>query len=134
MTDPTLPGRFSLDLSGHAVPPLRALRQRVRAALAGESDACLHAAELLATELVSNAYDHGGPPRRFSLRRFTEQRLVRIEVDDGDTVGVPHPGGSRLGGNRGRGLILIDRLARHWGVITRAHSKTVWAELSCDVR
>jgi hypothetical protein len=126
-------GGLHVDLSPHAVPPLPELRHRIRAVLARESDECVQRAELLATELVSNAYAHGTAPRGFRLRRLRLTPLIRIEVDDGNHQRLPVLGVSRLGRNAGRGLILIDRLAHRWGVTLHARGKTVWAELPSRV-
>ncbi|GAA4698600.1 ATP-binding protein [Nocardioides conyzicola] len=84
-------------------------------------------AVLLATELVTNAVEHGRGSAY--LDAAVRDRAIRLEVSDSSTV-VPRPntGVSELD-ERGRGLILIDALASRWGVLPRPDGKTVWCEL-----
>jgi anti-sigma regulatory factor (Ser/Thr protein kinase) len=86
--------------------------------------------QLLFTELVSNAYEHARSPERVLIRQAGTPCRVRVEVVDGSTAAVT-PGRSRLDENRGRGLLLVDRLATEWGVYDHAAGKTVWAEITC---
>ncbi|MFP3966673.1 SpoIIE family protein phosphatase [Actinomadura fulvescens] len=88
-------------------------------------------AELLASELVTNAIRHAGG--RLTLRLVREEGLV-LEVFDG-TDGRPRirrceddltgPGLCESG----RGLHVVGRLARRWGVRRTAGGKAVWCEL-----
>ncbi|MCE6995513.1 ATP-binding protein [Saccharothrix sp. S26] len=91
-----------------------------------ELDDCL----LVVTELVSNAYDHGLPPCRLRLFRSLDPCFVRIEVDDA-SPDRPVLGHSRISDLRGRGIMIVDRLCKDWGVTSHADHKTVWAELTC---
>jgi anti-sigma regulatory factor (Ser/Thr protein kinase) len=118
---------FTLD---DDVPALAAVRRWATGVLTDLTEDELDDCMLVATEMVSNAYDHGDGPRAVRLRRSADRCVVRIEVDDGspDHLTV---GRSRLGPNRGRGLIIIDKLAATWGVVLRPGGKTVWAELRC---
>ncbi|WP_145981439.1 ATP-binding protein [Pseudonocardia sp. HH130629-09] len=84
-------------------------------------------AEVVCTELVSNAVDHGGGGGEVRLRSVADGWL--IEVDDTDPDGVLTPGRSRLGGNRGRGLTLVGAFAT-WGVRRTLGGKTVWANIA----
>ena len=86
---------------------------------------------LVVNELVSNAFDHGRSPRRMRLRRSTEPCFVRVEVDD-TSPGPPTLGSSRLGANRGLGMVIVNRLAKDWGVTHSLNGKTVWAEITCE--
>ncbi|XVS62242.1 ATP-binding protein [Actinosynnema sp. CA-299493] len=112
------------------VPPLAAVRRWTAGTLADltedEVDDCI----LLVNELVSNAYDHGAGPRAVRLRRSPNWSHVRIEVDDTSPDQLTF-GRSRLGPTRGRGLIIVDRLCKDWGVDLHPGGKTVWAELAC---
>jgi anti-sigma regulatory factor (Ser/Thr protein kinase) len=84
-------------------------------------------AELLVTELVTNALTHGHVPIRLCLRnRFSG---LRGEVSD------CHPALPRLRPHEpdeeaGRGLQLLDVLASRWGVEPQSGGKTVWFELT----
>ncbi|MFF2205074.1 ATP-binding protein [Streptomyces sp. NPDC058145] len=87
----------------------------------------IQTAELLVSELITNAIRHGaGPPL---IRLTWTGRLLRIAVSDyGDRQprirATPNtePGGF--------GMQLLERLALRWGVTPRHPGKTVWAELS----
>jgi len=84
-------------------------------------------AVLLATELVTNAVEHGRGSAY--LDAAVQDRAIRLEVSDSSTV-VPQPNTavSELD-ERGRGLLLIEALASRWGVLPRSDGKTVWCEL-----
>ena len=92
----------------------------------------LERAELLASELVTNALLHAR----------TDVRLRLALRGDRLHLGV-HDGGSRLlrlvGGDpdaeAGRGLLLVERLARAWGVYRPPEGgKVVWCVLALEVR
>lgn len=87
-------------------------------------------AELLVTELVSNAHDHGQPPISLRLCHLPNSSL-HIEVEDSDRTHLPQLRASAPGGERGRGLVLVDQLSRGWGFNVSATSKVVWAEMNC---
>ncbi|SDP88513.1 Histidine kinase-like ATPase domain-containing protein [Lentzea jiangxiensis] len=123
---------LNVDLTGGAAPPLRDLRHSVRRALSHLHADCVGDAELLVTELISNAYDHGRPPISFRMCELPGSAL-RIDVEDGDRANLPRLGVSRLGGGRGRGLVLVKELSRRWGCVVTATSKIVWAEMNCRV-
>ncbi|WP_461122860.1 ATP-binding protein [Saccharothrix stipae] len=112
------------------IPVLASVRRWAAEALADLTEDELDDCMLLVTELVSNAYDHSVSPRTVRLRRSPNWHFVRIEVDDASPDELTF-GRSRLGPNRGRGLIIIDKLAGNWGVNPRPGGKTVWAELPC---
>ena len=124
------PTARSLDLD-HGARHLAAVRGWTRDALPGVTTDELEDILLVVTELVSNAFDHSRGPRQLRLHRSTEPCPVRVEIDDASTQ-VPVLGTSRLGGTRGRGLIIVNRLAKDWGVTTTPSGKTVWAEVECQ--
>ena len=89
-------------------------------------------AELLASELVTNALVHA----RTNVRLRLSLRDERLHI------GV-HDGGSRLlrlvGGDpeaeAGRGLLLVERMSRAWGVYRPPEGgKVVWCVLAAEVR
>ncbi|MBB5957290.1 anti-sigma regulatory factor (Ser/Thr protein kinase) [Saccharothrix tamanrassetensis] len=121
---------FAFDLDALS-PQLGVVRRWVGEVLADldedDRDDCV----LVVNELVSNAFDHAVGPRRVRLHWSTGQCFVRVEVDDASPDGLV-VGRSRLGGSRGRGLIIVERLSKDWGVDARVTGKTVWAEISCS--
>ena len=124
-----LPALLVLDLADDG-PSLGAIRQSASAALNDISDDAMEDVLLVLTELVSNAFDHGRHPRRVRLWRSEVPCSVRVEVDDG-TGTPPIIGQSRLGGYRGRGLVIIESLSTVWGTTEHQAGKTVWAEIAC---
>ncbi|MBO4240830.1 ATP-binding protein [Pseudonocardia alni] len=84
-------------------------------------------AELVATELVANAIDHGGGAQTVPIVVRPPGR-VRVEVEDVNPSVALTVGVSRLGRYRGNGLAIIDAVAA-WGVDRTVSGKTVWAEL-----
>ena len=122
---------LDVELMSATTPPLADLRHSVRQALAAADDDCVEDAELLVTELVSNAYDHGQPPMYLRLCLMPDAPTVQIEVEDGDRLRLPRLGTSRLGGERGRGLVLVQQLSSDWGCVLRVASKIVWAQVNC---
>ncbi|WP_369170847.1 SpoIIE family protein phosphatase [Streptomyces sp. R28] len=94
-------------------------------------------AELVVSELVTNAIRYGRPPIR--LRLILPQppaglgdapvATLLCEVSD-DSNTTPHLRRARVFDEGGRGLLLVAQLAEHWGTRHARHGKTVWAELS----
>ncbi|MET9735912.1 SpoIIE family protein phosphatase [Streptomyces sp. NPDC006458] len=88
-------------------------------------------AELLVSELATNAVRHSG-------RRPVEMRLVRgdtllCEVDDDDHE-LPTLLSAGPGDEAGRGLRVVSTLAREWGTSRTGTGKTVWFELTLPRR
>ncbi|RDI18426.1 ATP-binding protein [Lentzea flaviverrucosa] len=127
---PSAPTTLSLELHEHT-PSLSAMRRWISDAFGDLSEDVVEDAQLAVTELVSNAYDHGRHPRQLRLRRIEASRCLRIEVDDA-SPDMPTLGRSRLSDTRGRGLIIVNKIAEQWGVLPHSVGKTVWAELLCD--
>ena len=113
-------------------PPLVHIRRWLRDTLAKFPDDLLVDVLLVCTELVSNAYDHARGPRDVRVALKAGGRVVRVEVDDSSPQALPAPGRSTAGSFRGRGLVLVERMASRWGVLSRGDHKTVWAEFSLD--
>jgi anti-sigma regulatory factor (Ser/Thr protein kinase) len=112
--------------SPHEPPPLSRLRQWVRTRLRDASADLVCDVELVITELVSNAYDHGRGLLAVSVVPLADG-AVRVEVDDAASDAVLRLGKSALGTTRGRGLVVIDSVCSAWGVRRRPDRKTVWA-------
>lgn len=83
-------------------------------------------AELLVSELVTNAIRYANSPSHLTLRRG--RSALYVEIADGDSR-VPrllHPTADDEGG---RGLQLVAELATHWGARPTRTGKTVWFQL-----
>ena len=90
------------------------------------------AALLLASELASNAIEHGGG--EVLLDAHVRPDLVRIAVADASpSPPTPRPvapdGAPDETAERGRGLLLVAALASRWGTEPMPHGKTVWCEI-----
>jgi anti-sigma regulatory factor (Ser/Thr protein kinase) len=109
-------------------------RRAVRRALAawGMHDLCADA-ELLASELVANAAEHGGgTPIGLALRRHTDpagRPAITCEVTDTAPRFAPQlvPGPDA---ERGRGLMIVEALARSSGVRSGQAGRTSWFTLA----
>jgi hypothetical protein len=88
------------------------------------SDAAF-AAELVVSELVTNAIRYGQPPIQLRLIRGT---TLLCEVSDASGT-APHLRRARTYDEGGRGLLLIAQLARRWGTRHQPPGKTIWAEI-----
>ncbi|MFI9274998.1 SpoIIE family protein phosphatase [Kitasatospora sp. NPDC052896] len=82
-------------------------------------------AELLVSELVTNALVHAQEPRR--LRLFRDRALTLEVADTGRQSPRLRPASSEDEG--GRGMHLINELAHRWGSRLTKEGKVVWAEL-----
>ncbi|MFF0492657.1 ATP-binding protein [Nocardia sp. NPDC004068] len=105
------------------------IREIVRGMLAPQTGVIVEDAVQVVDELVSNAWEHGRPPRRCRVSMPTGPPRLRVEVDDS---GAGEPRIRTPDSSGGRGMILVDQLARAWGVARRDGFKTVWAEVSLD--
>ena len=87
---------------------------------------------LVLSELVTNAVLHGREPIQVCVSRHPD--ALRIEVSDGDTHTSQIAPQAREDPERagGRGLQIVNSLAREWGITTSDGGKTVWAEVGFD--
>jgi|HubBroStandDraft_6_1064221.scaffolds.fasta_scaffold900213_1 anti-sigma regulatory factor (Ser/Thr protein kinase) len=102
-------------------------RRIVRWTLEGASGDVVEVAELLVSELLTNAIVHGGD--RASLVVDVTAEHIHVEVlDSSAAVGVEP---LRVGpsSEHGRGLTIVDALASSWGVSPRYLGKAVWFDL-----
>ncbi len=95
------------------------------------SPVAVDVAELLVSELVTNAYQHT-TAARVSVTTTIEPGGVRVDVHDDDPrplpvrmVGAAAP----LTAEHGRGLFILQRLAARWSWEAGAPGKSVWFEL-----
>jgi anti-sigma regulatory factor (Ser/Thr protein kinase) len=87
-------------------------------------------AELVSTELVSNAVEHAHSSSRFTLT--CTRSALRLSVRDYRPTSVPRPRPIDVESQRGRGLHLVACLAQAWGVEQHPDGKTVWVSLPLD--
>ncbi len=80
--------------------------------------------ELIASELVTNAYRYAAGP--ITLRLIREQRLICEVADSSHTA--PHLRRARSTDEGGRGLFLVAQLTERWGTRYTHEGKTVWTE------
>ncbi|WP_239157660.1 SpoIIE family protein phosphatase [Streptomyces sp. SID13726] len=87
-------------------------------------DSLVETTELMVSEVVANAV-------RFASRPITLRLLctdvLRCEVGDDSPI-VPRMRHARLSDEGGRGLFLVDQLARRWGATRVSTGKVVWFE------
>ncbi|MFF1483185.1 SpoIIE family protein phosphatase [Streptomyces sp. NPDC058319] len=84
-------------------------------------------AELVVSELVTNAIRYGTPPIR--LRLIHDDTHLICEVSDTSNT-APHLRRAKTWDEGGRGLLLVAQLTQRWGSRHTTEGKTIWAELS----
>ncbi|WP_340685645.1 ATP-binding protein [Amycolatopsis coloradensis] len=130
-----VPGTWVLDLRATTPRALPDMRAWVVRCLPDLGEKHLDDVLLAATELVANAYVHGGGARHIQLWRGVTPCAVRIEVAD-VSVEQPRARCSQIEDPRGRGLLVVDGVAVQWGVRREPvrGGKIVWAHIRCDGR
>nr|WP_308272389.1 SpoIIE family protein phosphatase [Kitasatospora sp. SUK 42] len=81
-------------------------------------------AELILSELITNAIRYGTEPIRV---RLLKDRSLVCEVSDGSST-APHLRYAASTDEGGRGLFLVAQLAERWGTRYTARGKVIWAE------
>ncbi|WP_462203805.1 ATP-binding protein, partial [Frankia sp. CcWB3] len=112
-----------------AVPQARrVLREGIR--LADLPEDVRGTAELLVSELVTNAVKYGQPP----LWLLIEIRpgLIHASVSDTSTV-LPQRREAAPDAEGGRGLLVLDTLAGSWGTVAVESGKYLWFDLPVPV-
>jgi PAS domain S-box-containing protein len=84
-------------------------------------------AELVVSELVTNAIRYGARPIR--LRLIHGAGTLICEVSDTSHT-APHLRRARTFDEGGRGLLLVAQLTQRWGTRHTQEGKTIWAELA----
>jgi anti-sigma regulatory factor (Ser/Thr protein kinase)/anti-anti-sigma regulatory factor len=92
------------------------------------------AAEIVITELVTNAVEHALSPSVVEVQRHGDAfRMAVRDYDHGSGHDVPEalswhapPASSP----RGRGLAMVAAVSRAWGVLRHPDGKTIWAEMA----
>jgi len=131
----------------HDVDAPRAARRFVSSVLTrwGVSVEAIERAQLLASELVSNAFMYGHGSIRVLVERLGAERLgaerrgskrggvgaFRVEVCNTGRghPSVRHPAADEVSG---RGLQIVEELSGAWGSVTNNGETSVWFEMPAD--
>ncbi|WLW49981.1 SpoIIE family protein phosphatase [Streptomyces sp. YU58] len=84
-------------------------------------------AELVVSELVTNAIRYGAHPIR--LRLIHDETTLICEVSDTNHT-APHLRRAKTFDEGGRGLLLVAQLTQRWGSRHTGEGKTIWAEIA----
>ncbi|MFF4354041.1 SpoIIE family protein phosphatase [Streptomyces sp. NPDC001530] len=91
-------------------------------------DDAAFAAELMLSELVTNAIRHGAGPIRV---RLLHDRTLICEVSDASNT-APHLRRAASTDEGGRGLFLVAQLSQSWGTRYLPQGKVIWAECGLE--
>jgi hypothetical protein len=95
-----------------------------------EASLWVQTAQLLLTELVSNAVRHSD--QSLTVQVTLRSGRLRVEVAD-NSDRMPVMRRPEAAATEGRGLRLVDTMSNAWGVELIERGKTVWFELNIDV-
>ena len=97
----------------------------------GVNGTVIDEAEIVLSELVSNAVRHARPLADGAIRVSWTVRgdVVEAEVTDGGGPTTPRLSPRSLWSANGRGLRIVRSLAHEWGVYEDANGRTVWVSL-----
>lgn len=116
------PGMFFLPVM--SAP--RAARAYIRSVMHALGERLVAEAELIGSELATNAVMHGSSPFVVSIKRTATN--IRLAVTDVSRA-HPLPRQRSLARPGGLGFAVINALATRWGSEPHEHGKVVWAEL-----
>ncbi|MCX3288279.1 SpoIIE family protein phosphatase [Streptomyces sp. NEAU-H22] len=91
-------------------------------------DETAFAAELILSELITNAMRHGADPIRV---RLLYGRTLICEVSDASNT-APHLRRAASTDEGGRGLFLVAQLSQSWGTRYLPEGKVIWAECGLE--
>lgn len=91
-------------------------------------DSLLENLRLVVTELVTNSVRHADAGS-VKLRLLVDPHAVRVEVSDRGPGFTPTPRGADDDREGGWGLLLVERMADRWGVLSADDRTRVWCEL-----
>jgi anti-sigma regulatory factor (Ser/Thr protein kinase) len=120
----------SIDLPPERAAAARA-RRFVRSTCVGwaVADRAVEDIELLVSELVTNAVRHARSRANLKIERRDD--VVRVTVSD-ESGAVPQLRDYGPEAIAGRGVLIIDRVARDWGVDSLERGKRVWFEVEVE--
>ena len=84
-------------------------------------------AQLLASELVTNAVRHASGP--IDVRAYVRDGFLRLEVGDSSLDCAPQQRPAAADDEGGRGMEIVDKMSARWGWRARGHIKVVWLDL-----
>jgi len=117
----------------HAPASVAVARQRLAADLdaAGVVGTAVGDVVLVVSELLSNAIRHAQPlpGARVQVAWAVDDGSVEVAVSDGGAPTRPYPAHASVSALGGRGLDIVEYLARTWGVRADPQGLTVWAVL-----
>ncbi|GAA4986268.1 ATP-binding protein [Kineococcus glutinatus] len=125
MCDVTAPAELTLPMDAQA--PGRARSFLHEADCQVHQSRVLDEAQLLVSELVTNAVVHGAPPVAMRVECDGTAGMT-VAVSDGS---VQSPIADQAGpdAEHGRGIALVDLLSERWGVDVTEAGKTTWFRL-----
>jgi anti-sigma regulatory factor (Ser/Thr protein kinase) len=127
----TRPGELELRLTRHPASVPRGRRLLRHFLTICEAVRYRDPAELVLSELLSNAVRHGraSPGREIHTRFELTAEALRIAVSDADADRTPDLRPLDLLAESGRGLLIVQALATSWGCDPRPQGigKTTWA-------
>ncbi|MFF3874870.1 ATP-binding protein [Streptomyces sp. NPDC001978] len=90
----------------------------------------VESARLTVSELVTNAVEHARPPLTLELSRDSASSRLHVKVTDGGPATTEGDWAtSCTGGERGRGLTIVDHVATAHGVRQEVGRTIHWADL-----
>jgi anti-sigma regulatory factor (Ser/Thr protein kinase) len=98
-------------------------RRFVRRSLAQMPSELIEAAELLTSELVTNAAIHSHSPIEVEIDLDLDSLKISVSDDSGQLPIATQAGHMD---EHGRGLAIVGSLAEEWGATKRSKGKTVW--------
>ncbi len=126
-TNPVLP-QFRMRLSAVPSAPAQARRLVDGACQAWGLATVSDIAQLVVTELVTNAVRHAGT--EIDLRVARHQRRLQVSVRDRSSLPPRRGSAASLEAEGGRGLLVVEALSTAWGSVPTSDGKVVWASLS----
>lgn len=91
----------------------------------------MDAAQLVTSELVTNAVLHAGTPIDLTLRLISSYLHIAVRDSGGGQVRIASMIDEYT--ENGRGLLLVDALAAAWGSLVSPGGKVVWATIRARV-
>lgn len=119
--------KASVELPAARTAPRDARRFTARTLHDWKADHVTEEAELIVSELVTNAFRHADSPSRLTLSMDGD--CLRIEVVDHGSGGAVRRH-ARPDDVSGRGLLLVEVMADRWGAQRDGHEHVVWCEIS----
>ncbi|HVF18813.1 MAG TPA: ATP-binding protein [Mycobacteriales bacterium] len=122
--------RVRIPLPDDATAPMVA-RRTLRKLLRGwRLPALVEPVVLAASELVTNAFRHGAPPVRLTVRRSADRVSIAVADSSDDRPHVAAP--ATAADESGRGMAIVDLVASDTGMRAEPAGKVVWAGFDID--